>query len=38
MHQSHRFLRDSLPPPVINPGVVYKLCETLLEMMSAQHS
>ena len=33
MHQSHRFLRDNLPAPVINPGVVaYKLCEALLEM------
>ncbi len=33
MHQSHRFLRDNLPAPVINPGVVdCKLCEALLEM------
>ena len=33
MHQSHRFLRDNLPVPVLNPGVVaYKLCEALLDM------
>lgn len=33
MHQSHRYLADHLPVPVINPGLVaYKLCEMLLEL------
>lgn len=33
MHQSHGYLRERLPVPVINPGqVAYKLCEALLEM------
>lgn len=33
MHQSHRYLQDKLPVPVINPGVVaYKLCELLLDL------
>jgi len=33
MHQSHRYLQEKLPVPVINPGVVaYKLCEMLLEL------
>jgi allantoin racemase len=33
MHQSHRYLQEKLPVPVINPGVVaYKLCELLLDL------
>jgi allantoin racemase len=33
MHQSHDYLRERLPVPVINPGLVaYKMCETLLEL------
>ncbi len=33
MHQSHRYLQQKLPVPVINPGVVaYKLCELVLEL------
>lgn len=33
MHQSHAYLAEHLPVPVINPGVVaYKLCEMLLEL------
>lgn len=33
MHQSHQFLSQALPVPVINPGVVaYKMCELLLEV------
>lgn len=33
MHQSHRYLAEHLPVPVINPGVVaYKLCEMFLEL------
>ncbi|MNC94136.1 hypothetical protein D3C83_109170 [compost metagenome] len=33
MHQSHRYLVEHLPVPVINPGLVaYKLCEMLLEL------
>ena len=33
MHQSHHYLQEKLPVPVINPGVVaYKLCELLLEL------
>ena len=32
MHQSHGFLQQSLPVPVINPGLIsYKLCEIFLE-------
>ena len=31
MHQSHAYLANRLPVPVINPGVVaYKLCEMML--------
>jgi len=31
MHQSHAYLAERLPVPVINPGVVaYKLCELLI--------
>ena len=31
MHQSHQFLSENLPVPVINPGpLTYKLAETLL--------
>ena len=31
MHQSHAYLVERLPVPVINPGVVaYKMCETLV--------
>lgn len=33
MHQSHRYLADRLPVPVINPGLVaYKLCELFLDL------
>ena len=33
MHQSHGYLSERLPVPVINPGqVAYKLCETLLQL------
>lgn len=33
MHQSHAYLAQKLPVPVINPGVVaYKLCEALLDL------
>lgn len=33
MHQSHGYLRDVLPVPVINPGqIAYKLCEVFLEL------
>lgn len=33
MHQSHGYLRDVLPVPVINPGQIsYKLCEVFLEL------
>ncbi len=33
MHQSHSYLKERLPVPVINPGVVtYKLCEMLLDL------
>ncbi len=33
MHQSHGYLSERLPVPVINPGqVAYKLCEMLLEL------
>jgi allantoin racemase len=33
MHQSHRYLAEHLPIPVINPGLVaYKLCEMFLEL------
>jgi len=32
MHQSHGYLANVLPVPVINPGVIcYKLCEVFLE-------
>lgn len=33
MHQSHAYLKERLPVPVINPGLLmYKLCETFLEL------
>jgi len=33
MHQSHAYLKQHLPVPVINPGLVaYKLCEMILEL------
>lgn len=33
MHQSHAYLAERLPVPVLNPGVLaYKLCETWLEL------
>lgn len=33
MHQSHRYLVEHLPVPVINPGLVaYKLCEMFLDL------
>ena len=32
MHQSHAYLQEVLPVPVINPGLIsYKLCEMFLE-------
>lgn len=33
MHQSHAYLQEKLPVPVINPGqVAYKLCELFLQL------
>lgn len=33
MHQSHQYLVEHLPIPVINPGVtMYKMCEAFLEL------
>ncbi len=33
MHQSHGYLAEKLPAPVINPGqVAYKLCEVFLQL------
>ena len=33
MHQSHAWLAERLPVPVLNPGVVaYKLCELFLDL------
>jgi allantoin racemase len=33
MHQSHGYLKERLPVPVINPGLImYKLCEVYLEL------
>ena len=33
MHQSHAYLADKLPVPVINPGLVaYKICEMFLDL------
>jgi len=33
MHQSHEYLKQRLPVPVVNPGLVmYKLCEVFLEL------
>lgn len=33
MHQSHAYLAEHLPVPVINPGLVaYKICEMFLEL------
>lgn len=33
MHQSHAYLYDRMPVPVINPGVVaFKLCEMFLDL------
>ncbi|MEQ8387754.1 MAG: aspartate/glutamate racemase family protein [Alphaproteobacteria bacterium] len=33
MHQSHKYLSEKLPVPVINPGqIAYKLCEVFLEL------
>lgn len=33
MHQSHNYLQENLPVPVLNPGVVaYKLCEMFLQL------
>ena len=33
MHQSHGYLQECLPVPVINPGLImYKLCEVYLEL------
>lgn len=32
MHQSHAYLAETLPVPVINPGLIsYKMCEVFLE-------
>ena len=33
MRQSHAYLKQHLPVPVINPGLVaYKICEMILEL------
>ena len=33
MHQSHKFLSENLPVPVLNPGLItYKICEVFLEI------
>lgn len=33
MHQSHAYLAEHLPVPVLNPGVIaYKQCELLLDL------
>lgn len=33
MHQSHAYLAENLPVPVLNPGVIaYKQCELLLDL------
>jgi len=33
MHQSYDYLKERLPVPVINPGLVmYKVCEMFLEL------
>lgn len=33
MHQSHRYLAETMPVPVINPGLVaFKTCEMLIEL------
>jgi allantoin racemase len=33
MHQSHAYLQERLPVPVLNPGVIaYKLCEMYLDL------
>jgi allantoin racemase len=33
MHQSHAYLQEHLPVPVVNPGLVaYKLCEMCLDL------
>jgi len=33
MHQSHAYLSEKLPVPVINPGLVaYKICEMFLDL------
>jgi allantoin racemase len=33
MHQSHAYLKENLPVPVLNPGLIaYKLCEMLLDL------
>lgn len=33
MHQSYDYLKERLPVPVINSGLVaYKMCETFLEL------
>ena len=37
MHQSHKYLSERLPVPVINPGVVsYKTCELMVSAGLAQ--
>ena len=37
MHQSHAYLQEKLPVPVINPGQVgYKLCEMFLQLGLSQ--
>lgn len=37
MHQSHRYLQERLPVPIVNPGLVmYKLCEVFLELGLSQ--
>jgi allantoin racemase len=33
MHQSHAYLAERLPVPVLNPGIIaYKACETLIDL------
>jgi len=33
MHQSHAYLAERLPVPVLNPGLIaYKQCELLLDL------
>jgi len=37
MYQSHRYLAERLPVPVLNPGIIaYKACEALIDLGLAQ--